>query len=105
MMRSVIYHGAALKLNISIQPIDGVTMDEYDFKIEVFTPFSSETASIEKSEMIRIDEKNYRVLIDTKRLGLGSIGVKVIAEIPDGDFPDQTRTEIDVMDLGIDIIE
>ena len=105
MKRPVIYHGATLKLNVSIQPIDGVTMDDYDFKIEISTPFSPATASIEKSKMIRIDEGNYRALIDTKMLGLGSVGVKVIAEIPDGDFPDQIRTEIDVMDLGIDIIE
>lgn len=113
----IVFLGTELKLNIHIDPIpkhpkqegeataDGEwNMKDYDFEIEVFcTPKKSVT--ITKEDAIEIDQNNYVVLVDTNEIGVGTLKVKVIAHIPDGDFGDQARTEVSVEDTGIEIIK
>lgn len=113
----IVFLGTELKLNIHIDPIpkhpkqegeetqDGEwNMEDYDFEIEVFcTP--KKTVTITKDDAIWIDKNNYVVLIDTNEIGVGTLKVKVIAQIPDGDFIGQTRTEVSIRDTEIEIIK
>jgi hypothetical protein len=55
--------------------------------------------------MIRVDSNNYIVLVDTNEVGAGDLKCKVTAYIPDGDFPDELRTEVVNIDTGINIIK
>lgn len=96
------YHGEKFKLNIGVSPIAGVTMDDYDFFLELSTPYSA-PITINKSEMKRKDSDNYRAMVDTLLLGIGKLEMKFHAEIPDGDFPDQLRTVIKEIDNKINI--
>ena len=99
-----VFLGTELKLNIHIDPIGSITMEDYDFEIEVFcTPKKSIT--ITKEDAIWITKNDYVVLVDTNEVGVGTLKVKVIAHIPDGDFGDQARTEVSVEDTGIEIIK
>ena len=61
--------------------------------------------NIPKSECIKIDKDNYVILVDTSLLGAGDIKAKVIANIPDFDFPDKVRTEVVALDLGITVLK
>lgn len=61
--------------------------------------------NIPKSECIKIDKDNYVILVDTSLLGAGDIKAKVIANIPDFDFPDTVRTEVVALDLGITVLK
>lgn len=102
--RTKIYLGTELKLNISIEPVDGLTMDDYEFQIEAYcTP--RKTIVVQKSEAIKVDSTNYIILVDTSVVGQGDLKLKVTAHIPDGDFNDQLRTEVMVVDTGLTIIK
>lgn len=77
-------------------------MDDYDFSLEVYCS-QKRVVTISKKDLIRMDSENYVALIDTSELGAGDIKCKVIAYIPDWDFPDKTRTEISVYETDIQV--
>lgn len=96
--------GTELKLNIHIAPIDGVTIDGYDYTTEVYcTPRKS--IIVPKSETIRVDNENYIVRVDTNVIGVGKIVCRVEAHIPDGDFNDGIRTEVVAITTNINIVK
>ena len=101
-MATKIFLGTEIKLNISIPPLGDVTMDDYDFSLEVYCS-QKRVVTISKKDLIRMDSENYVALIDTSELGAGDIKCKVIAYIPDWDFPDKTRTEISVYETDIQV--
>lgn len=92
--------GTEIKLNIHIEPIDGLSMAEYDFKVDVFTT-PSRRITITKEEAKRVDADNYLILLNTSAIGLGNLKCEVTAYIPDGDFDDALRTEIALLNTGI----
>ena len=96
--------GTEIKLNVHIEPIDGVTMDGYSFVANLYCS-PSKMIAINKNEAIRIDESNYVCCIDTSNIGIGRLKCKIVAQIPDGDFDDGIRTEISVIDTGIDVVK
>lgn len=102
--RSTAFLGTELKLNIHIDPIDGVTMDDYDFTVELYCS-PKRTIIIGKDDAIRTDEDNYIVCADTNLTGAGDLKCKVTAQIPDPDFEDSLRTEIVAVDTGITIVK
>lgn len=102
MLNENIYIGTELKLNVNIEPISGLSMDDYDWFVEVYCS-TKRISKINKQESIRIDENNYIVLVDTEELGAGLLKCKVTAYIPDYDFPDELRTEVTFVDMGVRI--
>lgn len=99
------YHiGTEMKLNISVDPIGDITMETYDFVIDVFCS-PSKVLTISKKDAIKVDANNYILLIDTTALGTGKVKVKLTAIIPDDDFSDGFRTEIAIVDTGINIVK
>lgn len=96
--------GTELKLNLNIAPIDGMTMDEYEFEADVYCS-KKNVLSIPKSAMIRVDESNYIMKVDTALLGAGEVKCIVRAEIPDADFEDLMRTEVVGLNTEIQIVK
>lgn len=104
-MAQKIFIGTELKLNINIEPIDNLTMDDYDFVIEVYSGSSRKSGIvIKKEEAKKVDSNNYIICFDTAALGAGKVMCKIIAQIPDGDFADGKRTEITEIATGIEAI-
>ena len=103
-MATEVFLGTELKLNINIEPIGTVTMDTYNFEVEVYCS-PKKTIIVKKNDAIRIDESNYVILIDTNVVGAGDLKCKVTAQVPDADFSDMIRTEVVAMDTGIKIIK
>ncbi|MBQ1227474.1 MAG: hypothetical protein IIX79_05240 [Alistipes sp.] len=101
---SKVFLGSELKLNIHIDPLGEITMDSYDFVVTLYTS-TSRTLKVLKTQAVRIDENNYVVLVDTTKVGAGKLKCRVEAQVPDGDFPDQLRTEIVVLETGIVIVD
>jgi len=96
-----VFIGTELKLNLHIEPINNITMDDFDFEVEVFTS-TKKVATITKAECKREDESNYIMFIDTDELGVGEIKCKVTAHIPDADFVDDGfRDEVLGINTGI----
>lgn len=117
---NVVFLGTELKLKIDIEPIETdtepLTMDDYDFTIEVYcTKKDVLTASkkgnpneqgYELTNIVRTPiSGNYLVLVDTNIIGTGTIKCKITAKIPDSDFEDDYRTEVVILDTGIEVIK
>ena len=90
------------KINIHAEPIDGLSMSNYDFECHFYI-CSNRVVTIKKSEMKQSqvngtpDKDNYIAILDTEKilfLGKGSLKMMFVAHIPDSDFPDRFRTEI-----------
>jgi hypothetical protein len=101
-MATNVFLGTELKLNINIEPIGAVTMEDYDFEVEVYCS-AKKVIVIPKSEAIKVDSNNYIVLVDTNVVGAGELKCKITAHIPDGDFADRGRTEVVVCTTNITI--
>lgn len=102
LIRNKVEIGTELKLNLNIDPVGAFTMDSYDWEAEVFC--CGEALRIGKSEAIRVDDSNYMLLIDTNKTGAGTLKCKVTARIPDTDFPDMYRTEVNTINTGVEIV-
>lgn len=100
-----VYKGTEIKLSVSIDPIDGKTMDDYNFEIELYVSGGNAVKKT-KDECIRIDANNYVVTLDTNELNkVGKLILKITAYIPDDDFDDNLRTEISCIDTGVMIVK
>ena len=106
MAKQKIFLGTELKLNISIDRFGDVTMDDYDFDVELICgTFKKVSKVISKEDARRVDSDNYIICFDTAELGGGLLLLKVTAYVPDGDFRDGKRTEITEIDTGIEIVK
>lgn len=103
-IKTEVFLGTELKLNVNIEPMGDISMDDYDWSVEVYCS-TKKTVVVKKEEAIRIDKDNYVVLVDSAELGAGDLKCKVTAFIPDLDFPDTLRTEVMIIDTGIDIVK
>lgn len=99
-----IYLGTELKLNINIAPMGNLSMDDYDFTIEMRCN-ANNVITIRKQETIRVDADNYIVCVDTNKLGVGKLICVVKAQIPDGDFIDGYRSEVVAINTNINIVK
>lgn len=108
-MAQKIFLGTELKLNVTINPIDGHSIkdNDYDFSIELFCGSNKQSLTIGKSD-VKFDETskdNCKICFDTTEVGSGRLKLKITGYVPDGDFKDNKRTEIIELDTGIDIIK
>lgn len=99
-----VFIGTELKLNINIEPMGEFTMDDYDWSVDVYCS-TKRIMTIPKLSSIRIDSNNYVLLVDTEELGVGDVKCKITAYIPDTDFADAFRTEVSLIDTGINVIK
>lgn len=87
--------GTELKMNVHLDPIDGLHMSGYDFEC-AFYVYTNRKVVIPKSMMTKVDDDNYLAIIETAdalRIGRGKINAEITAHIPDSDFSDGFRTE------------
>jgi hypothetical protein len=99
-----VFLGTELKLNISIDPIGDISMDNYDFEVEVYCS-PKKAITTPKAEMKRVDKDNYIILVDTNVIGTGDLKCRIVAYIPDSDFSDALRTEVQIIDTGINVVK
>lgn len=108
MENDIVFLGTEIKLNIHIDPIDDLHMSDEEFLFIVEAYCSSKSyIKIHKDEAIKVNnsDDDYIVLIDTLKLGTGTLKCKVVVTLPDTDFKDGDRTEVTIIDTGINIIK
>lgn len=103
MNEEIVIRGTEMKLNIHIDPIDGVSMEDYDFHCEAYVMPGKSTVIVHKNDMVKVDKDNYILLVDTSKLNPGELYIRVTAQIPDSDFKDHIRTEIACIHTNINI--
>lgn len=94
--------GTEIKVNVHFESIDGLTMDDYDFTCEFYV-FRNMIATVNKKEMIRVDQDNYVAIVDTATTGPGEIMLRATAMIPDADCDGGYRKEVAGCSTGITI--
>lgn len=113
--------GTELKLLVNISPIDGKYMKDMDFDIAVYTtnPEKGVKAGVKNrtqyGDITRdpqaTNAEGYYVLVDTSKIGIGKVKCKVTAYVEDsafeaaGDAHRGTRTEIDIVNTGIEVVK
>ena len=99
---TVLYLPSDEEINIHLEPIDGYTMDKYDFTCEVFCSHMRKQV-IEKKDMTRIDSDNYRLWLKTEPIGVGRVKIKVLAKIPNAYVDGGIRHVTTYLDPHIEI--
>lgn len=94
--------GTELKINVRLDRLDGYRMSDLDFTCEFFV-YNTSKVTVKKEQMIKADDDNYVACIDTSKLGSGQIKCRVTVYIPDADFADGLRKEIETVSTGITI--
>lgn len=94
-MMNQYYIGTDLKFLFNIE-CSGFSMDEDEYEI---TLVCGKQRMVVPPSQIVVDGENHYLCLDSKMLGQGLVKLVVKAHVPDDDFPDGKRTEVDVIDL------
>jgi hypothetical protein len=97
--------GTEVKVNLSMTPIDGNTLESVEWEAVVFleNSMTGKTLVIKKANAKKVDADNYIIPIDSSILGAGRYYITLVAKIPDADFPDGIRTEKKTVYTGVTI--
>ena len=92
--------GTEYKINIKMEPMGEIHLANCDFEAKFYTgPAMSQ--SISKAEMVYVDDDDYIALVDSSKTGQGALMMRLTVELPDADFDDGRRTEVQVLNTGI----
>lgn len=94
--------GTELKINVHLDRLDGYRMSEIDFFCEFYV-YTNRKVVVKKEEMIKEDDDNYVACVDSAKLGVGKVMCRATAYIPDADFDDGIRKEVESADTNITI--
>lgn len=103
-MEQEIQIGTVLKLNIHIDPINGISISENDFTVTAYTPHRLSQIIATKDNLIKVDDNNYILVVDTSLIGTGQLKIKVEADVEDYEIEGGYRKEVAVVDTGIYVI-
>lgn len=84
-----------LKLNVHLEPLDGLHMSDYDFEVALYV-FTNRKVVFQKSKLKKVNEDNYLLMVETAdalKIGRGRINAEITAYIPDADFSDGFKTK------------
>lgn len=97
--------GTAKKLLLTIEPIDGIPVEEYLITVEYFCSDTC-VVTIPNNELIYSEEGKVVIPIYTEKVGCGKLKCRVIIQLPDDTFEDTDgyRTEIYDFVTGLNIV-
>lgn len=90
------YLGTELKYAVDMVA-SGFSMADDDFEVKLVR--GSKSITITKDRMIVDGQGQYYICFDSADLGPGLVTAVVVAHVPDLDFPDGFRNEIQMVDL------
>lgn len=94
--------GTELKININVKPIGDIHLSDCDFTCTFFIN-STKSVVLKKADLIKVDNDNFIALLNSEDLGIGTIRMTIKILVPDSDFNDGFRTEIETVCTGINI--
>ena len=102
----MITYGTELKINVHVEPLDNMSMANYEFECTFYTD-ANRRVTLKKADMKMEDVDNFIAVIETsniKKLGRGKLMLEFTAFIPDSDFSDGKRTEKAIINTNITIV-
>jgi hypothetical protein len=100
--KCISYLGSEEEINISLDLIDGYAMDDYDFIVETYCS-SYRKQTFRKRDARRVDANNYKIIVDTNIVGVGDMKIRVIARIPNIEYPDGYREAVTYLDPNVTV--
>lgn len=103
----VIFLGTEIKLKIEMEPIGDINMSDCDFMLEAYSGNNKNKIVLKKEgenkdkAIISSGDNAYIFLIDSTKLGVGSLKCRITMLVPDGDFNDYKRTEVSILNPNI----
>ena len=91
-MENSSYIGTELKFAVTIAA-DGFDMETDDF--EIIVKCKSKKVIYKKSDLLYDENGDFHIAIDTTIFPAGDLYAITYAYVPDSDFPDGIRTEVD----------
>ena len=92
--KAITFKGTDLKYLLKIES-EGFSMDDDDFKVILRNSFGTKKVEIEKSQMLKSGDDGYIFTFSTDDVGTNEIIMTTIAYVPDSDFDDGIRTEVE----------
>lgn len=76
--------GEDVKIELFIEPIDNMTLDDFDFECVLWSKSHKQTFN--KQDLISLKNGNYVLCFDTTPFCVGKVNFKLHCKIPDEDF-------------------
>lgn len=95
--------GTKFKLIIKMEPIGSYHLADLDWEAKIFVENGNKSAMVTKADARQVDQDSYIIPVDSRVVGPGKYFLTLSALIPDGDFPDGTRTEVKTTATGVTI--
>lgn len=92
------YLGEDIKLGFCIKPIDGMTLDDFNWSIKLWCN-SNNVVSLKKSDTISKGNGKYVICINTEDYGVGVLQFRMDADVIDTDFENKIRKQIGIRKL------
>ena len=92
--------GTEYKVNIPMEPMGEIHLADCDVEAKFHTG-TARSHIVTKTDMIRVDDDNYIALVDSNKTGPGELKVRLTIALPDADFDDGKRTEVQNVETGI----
>lgn len=96
--------GTEFKIKLQMEPIDGHSLSDLDFSVEVHTDRRGSRKTYRKDDCIMLDSDSYAVPVDSAELGPGKYYLKVTVLIPDTHFIEGVRKDVSTFYSGKDIM-
>lgn len=94
--------GTELKINVHLNRLDGYKMSDIDFACDFYV-YTNRRITVKKDAMVKVDDDNYVACVDSTKLGIGKVMCRVTAYIPDADFEDGLRKEVETVETNVTI--
>ena len=88
------YIGQGLKFALEITS-PGFSMEDDDFEVEIMNRMTGKSLKIAKTDMLVQDDGTFVLAFKSGDLGIGELVLTTTAYVPDTDFEDGIRVEID----------
>ena len=86
--------GTIFKLNVHMKPIDNYHLEDVEWEAEVYAEGGfGKRIKFKKEEAVKVDEDNYKVVVDSAIGGAGEYKLILTSYIPDADCPNGIRVE------------
>lgn len=96
--------GTEFKIKVQMERIDGHSLSDLDFHVEVFTDRNKKRVVYEKEKCIMLDEDSYAIPVDSQELGSGRYFISITVYIPDTHFPEGVRKDVSTFYSGKEIM-
>lgn len=103
--KCISYLGNEEEVNISLDPIDGYAMvdDDFDFTIEVYCS-SLKKQIFTKDQARKEDDGTYTVFVETIKIGVGDVKIRVVGSVPNRSYPGKYRDVVTYLDPNMRIV-